>query len=527
MKLPFDNLRQTPNIINELEPLREKLEKCLDISADYEDSKPVQVRNNTLMRLCLIVGLSLGDTRTSEDVNKMTYQSSTSSRIFAGTFTYADFGPLYEAIIKLRYSNTWLNLGDKEILSKLIGHEMLRGFEHLMKDNNLESYLYTVSNRSKRRSAIPELNLEIGRYNEEMIAKLDINSRDVTNTQILVAGATGSGKTNLLMVLLNQLRMLSIDTPYPVNFLLFDYKGEFSDPSNVSWLRLLEANGRSLLDPMEKPLPFSPFKDFTGQPINAINLYSSEMAKALAALDRTSISATMGNRLSKAIIESYTSTQGKPITFSLILEKYREEMPANKQDDSVTSILEQIVRNQLFEEYDKANLLDNSYIIDMSRYPKDGPLAKAIVYFVVSKLNNIYETIEPQATSDTHVQIRHFTVIDEAHYMLDFDNRPLRNLIAVGRNKGMSIILATQNMGSFKSKFFDYYANAQYPLIMKQQTIDNAVIKDLFGVSGNELQEIRTAIAGLRKGELIIKNQEADQLGIGKKWKTIKVNKII
>lgn len=128
---------------------------------------------------------------------------------------------------------------------------------------------------------------------------------------------------------------------------------------------------------------------------------------------------------------------------------------------------------------------------------------------------------------DTHVQIRHFTVIDEAHYMLDFDNRPLRNLIAVGRNKGMSIILATQNMGSFKSKYFDYYANAQYPLIMKQQTIDNAVIKDLFGVSGNELQEIRTAIAGLQKGELIIKNQEAYALGIGKKWKTIKVNKII
>ena len=91
--------------------------------------------------------------------------------------------------------------------------------------------------------------------------------------------------------------------------------------------------------------------------------------------------------------------------------------------------------------------------------------------------------------------------------MLDFDNRPLRNLIAVGRNKGLSIILATQNMSSFKSKGFDFYANAQYPLIMKQQTIDDKVIKDLFGVSGQELQDIRTAIAGLQKGELIIKTR--------------------
>lgn len=61
-------------------------------------------------------------------------------------------------------------------------------------------------------------------------------------------------------------------------------------------------------------------------------------------------------------------------------------------------------------------------------------------------------------------------------------------------------------MSDFKNKGFDFYANAQYPLIMKQQTIYDKVIKDLFGVSGQELQDIRTAIAGLQKGELIIKD---------------------
>lgn len=88
-------------------------------------------------------------------------------------------------------------------------------------------------------------------------------------------------------------------------------------------------------------------------------------------------------------------------------------------------------------------------------------------------------SLTKQATNEDVVQIRHFSIIDEAHYMLDFDNRPLRNLIAVGRNKGLSIILATQNMSSFKSKGFDFYANAQYPLIMKQQTIDDKVIQRL------------------------------------------------
>jgi hypothetical protein len=152
---------------------------------------------------------------------------------------------------------------------------------------------------------------------------------------------------------------------------------------------------------------------------------------------------------------------------------------------------------------------------------------KAIVYFIVSKLNTIYEHLPKQAISEDCVELRHFTILDEAHYMLGFDNKPLRDLIAVGRNKGLSIILATQNMDHFKSEHFDFYANAQYPLITKQQSINDGVIKDLFGVSGNKFQEIKQAISGLQKGELIIKNPTAITLGMGKKYKKIKVSHLI
>lgn len=100
--------------------------------------------------------------------------------------------------------------------------------------------------------------------------------------------------------------------------------------------------------------------------------------------------------------------------------------------------------------------------------------------------------------------------------MLSFDNRPLRNLIAVGRNKGLSVILATQNMADFENKEH-----------LKQQTIDDKVIKDLFGVSGSEISEIRSAIAGLQKGELIIKDQMAFALGMGSKYKKIHVTHLI
>ena len=282
-----------------------------------------------------------------------------------------------------------------------------------------------------------------------------------------------------------------------------------------------------ILDPIQAPLPFTPFKDFRGKNIQEINLYSTEMSNALCSLDRATISANMGNRLSEAITEAYKKTKGAPITFKLMLEEYQSLMPNPDKDDSVTSVLKQLERSKLFASEDTINLIKDSFIIKMDSYPKDGPIAKAIVYFVISKLNNIYENLEKQAVSEDYVEIRHFTIIDEAHYMLSFDNRPLRNLIAVGRNKGLSIILATQNMDDFKSKSFDFYANAQYPLIMKQQSISDGVLKDLFGVSGKEFLDLKAAIAALQKGELIIKDSTSSILGIGNKWKKIKVTHLI
>ena len=97
-----------------------------------------------------------------------------------------------------------------------------------------------------RKGVIPFLNLNIGTYEDDIAAYLNLNGKDVANTQILIAGTTGSGKSNLLAVLLNEIRSLSIESPYPVNFLLFDYKGEFSDVANNDWLQLFEVDRGAL-----------------------------------------------------------------------------------------------------------------------------------------------------------------------------------------------------------------------------------------------------------------------------------------
>ena len=510
-------LNGTPTIRgmhDQMQDVITSLRRHIDLS-DYSDGVgPVRMNMSIPLRLCLFAGLCDRSPRSIEDV--MSLNLPVDSTPYPTTFfSKADVGKLFEALLKLRYHDVDGDWGSPAFIARVIGREILRGRDIVLKEGAMEDWLlFAPKNNGGAIGDIPELNLHIGMYENDMPAYLDMNSRSIANTQILIAGTTGSGKSNLLAVLINQIRELSTETHYPVNEL---------------WLQLFNTNHKAILNPIERPLPFTPFKDFTGKPINEVNLYATELSSALGSISRTSISANMDSRLSMAIVNAYKDKKFKPITFSEILESYRDLLPDKQQDkdDSITSVLTQLVNNHIFEDEDKVDLLNNSYIINLGRFPKDGAMAKAIVYFVVSKLNNIYESLSPQKTNEERVELRHFTIIDEAHYMLDFDNRPLRELIAVGRNKGMSIILATQNMESFKSKYFDFYANAQYPLIMKQQQQNDSVIRDLFGVTGGPLQEIKQAIAGLQKGELITRDAANMALGIGKPWQKIKVTHLI
>jgi len=526
----LQNIRQAEGLLEILQDVRSKIEQRINLEKYSANQKPVSLNGNKIMRICLMAGLSNKEHRELASIEQI-QMSKTSNRIFETLFTLHNLGAAYSALLKLRYNGLQVDWENTGLKSKIVNAEILRGREVLLNDEMLDDWLLnTIStSRAGKAGSIPFLNLNIGSYEDEIPALLNLNGKNVSNTQILISGTTGSGKSNLLAVLLNEIRTLSIESPYPVNFLLFDYKGEFSDPANNSWLNLFEVDRSSILDPILTPLPFTPFKDFIGKAQNEINLYSTELSNALIAIDRASISANMSNRLSEAIINAYKRTQNHPVTFDGIIKEYTALQPDKdkEKDDSVKSVLKQLIRNNLFATEDKIDLIKDSYIVKMDAFPKDGPIAKAIVYFIVSKLNSIYEKLPKQFIDEDNVELRHFTIIDEAHYMLGFDNKPLRDLIATGRNKGLSIILATQNMDSYKSEYFDFYANAQYPLIMKQQSINDSVIKDIFGVSGKDFQEIKEAISGLQKGELIIKNPTALVLGMGKKYKKIKVRHLI
>ena len=74
MKISFDNIRQTADLTPHLEEVRTKLETVLNLSNADDSYKRVTLLNNSLIRICLIAGLSLNVERKAEEVNKMSQE---------------------------------------------------------------------------------------------------------------------------------------------------------------------------------------------------------------------------------------------------------------------------------------------------------------------------------------------------------------------------------------------------------------------------------------------------------------------
>lgn len=525
MHMTTENLHESADWMQRWEELREALHRELLLSHQVgKQTKTPAINRTYLMRLCLATSLADSSER---QVERLADIQMSGTNLWIGYFG-AEGSPMRGALLtllRLRYRRCAVDWSQGSQVSRVIAQEVLRGLDTLLAPGALRNMLLAEQRRRTSSQSLPELRLDIGVYaGSENRARLDLNSRQVTNSHILVAGTTGSGKTNLLCLLIEQLRGRSAGTQYPVNILLFDYKGEFSDPANRPWLGKFQMDPDAINDPIDQPLPFSPFKAFNRAEGNEINNYATTIAGALCHIYGSKPGAKQSTHLSEAIIDAYKTTQGKPINFKLLLEGYRSHLKEG-DEDLVTNALGAFARNNYFANDDLVDLVNTSLIINLGRFAKDGPAAKAIVYFVIGKLHNLYEGLPQQATDDNHVQLRHYTVIDEAHYMLSFDNQPLRQLMAVGRNKGMNVILATQNLGSFRQKTFDLTANANNLLIMKQQSLDDKTLGGFYGLHGAELRTLQSEIAGLQKGELILKGDpELAAIGYAKPYSKVKAD---
>ena len=182
----FSNTRQMEGLLDEISPVKDLIETKINLSRVADREKRVSLTLNKVMRICFIVGLSVTVERKEDDFKDIQLSTS-STRIVPSFFTMHDLSTLYSALLKLRYANLNIDWSQNATVSRIIAAEMLRGRNYLLEDNNLDSFLYAVNSKVAMAKDIPVLNLIIGNYGDaEMEATLDINSRNITNSQIII-----------------------------------------------------------------------------------------------------------------------------------------------------------------------------------------------------------------------------------------------------------------------------------------------------------------------------------------------------
>lgn len=275
-----------------------------------------------------------------------------------------------------------------------------------------------------------------GRKEQPFYWKLN-DSRANPHTAIL--GETRSGKTQLLLDILAQLRE---KTSGRSNFIFLAYR------KDDSLDEFAENLGIEILNPDKAPLPINPFilSDYSEREIRKS---AQEKCDLMAAFDR-SIRNKQKSYLRNAIIQSYEARRGKSVPYP-DFDEVRENVLSEYGDarDTLTEMLDSFVNLSLFERADPTStsrrfLSSSSAIVKLEGVPeKHRAIVASLILASFASECSTLPRAEIDADSGTRA-IRSCIVIDEAHNYLHVKNYFLEKLLRESADSGFIVMLATQ-----------------------------------------------------------------------------------
>lgn len=351
---------------------------------------------------------------------------------------------------------------------------------------------------------IEPLNIEIG---EEELTRKPVffefnNTREYSNPHLAITGTTGSGKTQVLLKILYDIRHQS---RYNTNFIFFDYKGEFlnkfgkfTDPIKEKFISDVKATTFQL---PEDQLPINPFV-LPRYENNDIKISAEEKAESFSSIGN--IGTVQKEDLITVIKNAYEARKDKEKPYPDFSEIYmllkKQYEITNKKNDTLTGVLRKLSEFHLFWEHDSEenifdSLVDKTLVIDLSKLPA---LKELVMYLIIERLYKEMTVLPDSKVVDGYRHIRTILVVDEAHNYLPQKNVFLQKIIREGRSRGIAVFFASQSPSDYEQRFFDFKELLEFCLIFQSKSISTNAIQDLLGCSSSSAKELRIKIPSLR-----------------------------
>jgi len=352
------------------------------------------------------------------------------------------------------------------------------------------------------------IELFLGVDSDENIIKVKINDEtEYSSRHFGITGTTGSGKTQFVFDLINQ---MSIQTDHELNFTFFDFKGTDTKEKLESFLTSTKANFIDVTH--QNGFPFSPLKNYDLSNQNYIESFASDLRTFFK-----SIGQVQSASLVREIKDYYFDNKTSPSLVNLldsILEKNKGKF------DTTTSVIQQLINSGIYDEGKTYSIFNQSTYISM---PSE--VTKEIKQFVTfNLLKFMYDIIKK--SGDTEVvnnikALKHVIIIDEAQNFLQHQNaRPvIESMLRELRSMGIIIILIAQETQDFIYKDFDFMSQIQFPICANVKDKSTKRIISFIGSVNSEVK-LENELKKLDAGKGLINISEPKVIELRQWWKT-------
>lgn len=350
--------------------------------------------------------------------------------------------------------------------------ELLVDRAHWPRANGVDS-AQGVSEDKTQEGAIPAsphpIWLELGHnVQTQAPARWLLNGRGYA-PNVAIMGQAGSGKTQMMLNLLKQLRTA---THAPI--LLIDAgKDELADKPDLA-----KALGARVLKVPKEPIPLDMFSGSANDQESA-----RDVAMAFcASLDKALKDGLTDNQKPR-VVDALKPllAQRQQISLSAIQTTLKQHYADNGiKDDRVLASLSMMNQYTLFApELSPAEFFSQSWVLALGGAPDES--RKLALFLLFDALHRYLQTL-PEAPLDAegHRAVHLAVAIDEARPLLAAKHDGLSKLVRLHRSHGLAVLLASQSPDDYAGQSDDYMEQIGLPICFRTNATSTAVLNNMF-----------------------------------------------